>query len=633
MKKLIAALIILFAFSIQAQPAISDEDAVVVTSSKDAESMEELKKEIELMKKVYNKREEDMKTQVDLLRKQVDELKENNGDGNKSTAGKKNKTETPDNQYDTVDEEQKTLYDFDQRFSVNTDKPAYNFDWSFNMQQEFHWWNNTDLRTLNTESDTEIRYTDDQMAVAFTRAKIDAEVTIPDEGIGLELSWGFDGVWGHDQLQGFANPGTRIGRANVFWNFLNGSFASSTLTVGRQYFSVGGIPNDYMQKDILDAIVLDGKFSKLLEARFLLLDVYSGANNYGSDDGEVWNDEFQYFTRDDSEVTSGLNGDVSTYRWGAIFSFKEFVANLMPSTLETDPRLYAYYARVRGNGGGSDRSENGTIGNFSDNDWSAMGGARVATSVKDVPMLDSLLVYVDGAMSAGQDIKRDGEPDADYIAFAGGLGAQAWLDEILFVRPFVELDAFVAQGPKYDYEGNLISHGFVSFKGDEIGGLLFRRYWGVHPSAYVDDDGIDETPFSANRKSGLFMMHGGGGAEVFKKHTLRLDYWFTMDTGSIEYRDYFEANIDDLASANPYKSKAELEALKRLGKVIGHEVNLAYSFEPNRLLSYTITGAVFIPGSFFDEPIEDAASTIGVPKGTGSDAFFYGMAFGTELHF
>ncbi len=613
-----------------AQQSLGTEEDVVVTADRDAQSLQELKKEVELIKKVYSQREAAMQKDIDSLRSKVE--------GDKKVAVKKKSDETPENLYDSVKEEQTTLYDFDQRFSVKSEKSPFEFDWSYNMLQEFHWWNNTDLRTLNTESDTEIAYTDDQMALALTRAKIDAEVTFPEERIGLELSWGFDGVWGHDQLQGYANPGTRIGRANVFWNYLAGSVVNSTLTIGRQYFSIGGISNDYMLKDVLDAVVIDAKWNKFLEARFLVLDVYSGANNYGSDDGEVWNDEFQYFTRDDGEQMGGLNGDVSTYRTGLVVSLKELVG--MPSGMELDPRLYGFFANVRGNGGGADRSENGQIGNFSDNDWSAMGGGRASFSMSTLPLTKSLMVYADAAVSAGTDLKRDGEPTVSNLGFGGGMGAQATLAEMMGLVPFVEIDTFYATGPEYDQKGNLISHGFVSFKGDEIGGLLFRRYWGVHPSSYVDDDGIDNSPFSANRKSGTFMAHAGAGSEIAKKHTVRLDYWFSMDTGTAylaEYGDYTYGSsgtyIDHVASENPYMSKAELEAQKRMGKILGHEINLGYIFEPNKLLSYSITGAVFMPGDFFEKPIEDAAATNGVPKGGASDAFFYGMAFGTELHF
>lgn len=536
-------------------------------------------------------------------------------------------------------DEQTGLYDFDKRFSVVKEKSKYEFNWSFNLLQEFHWYQNADLRKLNSESDTEIRYTDDQMGFAVTRAKIDASVLFPEEKIGLELSWGFDGVWGHDQLQGYSNPGTRIGRANIFYNFQNASFMQSTLTVGRQYFSIGGIPHDYMQKDILDAIVLDTKINRILEARLLLLDVYSGANNFGNDDGERWNDEFQFLTRDDAEVQEGLNGDVSTYRWGVVVSFEELFRSFFPSYIDFDFRPYFYYARVRGNGGGADRSENGQIGNFSDNDWSLMAGGRFILTLKRILMFQNISVYADMAFSSGQDIKREGEPDASYNKGAFGGGLLLDTKEIAGLFSILsELGFFYAEGSEYNAYGNMVSHGFISFKGDEIGGLLFRRYWGVHPSGYVDDDGIDNDPFDANRKSGVLMFQAGFGFKILQKLTIRADYWFSKDTSvsNVPFDKVYQDGLtgtEKAAELNPYKSKSEIEAQKRLGEILGHEINLTAKYEANKLLTFYVVVATFIPGDFFKYPIEDVASTNGVPKGAESDADFFGLAFGSELRF
>ncbi|HRP70600.1 MAG TPA: hypothetical protein PLY93_13810, partial [Turneriella sp.] len=124
-------------------------------------------------------------------------------------------------------------------------------------------------------------------------------------------------------------------------------------------------------------------------------------------ENDRWNDEFQYFSRNDSGKLPGLNGDVSTYRTGLAVSGEPFMKKLLKMRL--DPRVYAYYARVRGNNGGSDYSENGRIGNFSDNDWSLLTGARLAWNGQEqFPFFRQLQVYVDGALSTGSDLKRQG---------------------------------------------------------------------------------------------------------------------------------------------------------------------------------------------------------------------------------
>jgi hypothetical protein len=537
--------------------------------------------------------------------------------------------------------DQDTIYDWDQRFVIikKEDKPDFQLDWAVNILQEFHNYNNTDLRELNSESDLEIRHTDDRTGLALTRAKIDGAFLFPEYRLGLALSWGFDGVWGHDQLQGFSNPGTRIGRANVFWNFAHSKTLDATVTMGRQFFTIGGgMRNDYMQKDILDAVVLDFNSNGIVEGHLLLLDVYSGANNFGSDEGERWNDEFQFFTRDDGEVVEGINGDVSTYRWGAVFSFKEPVSKSLPKKFELDPRVYGFYALVRGNGGGLDRSENGAVGNFSDNDWSALGGGRLVFTANKLSFLEKAVVYGDAAYSMGTDLKRKGEPAADYQALGFGTGMELYIKSgIKEVAPFLMADMFHAQGPEHNSLGNRTSHGFVSFKGDEIGGLLFRRYWGVHPSAYVDDDGIDSTPYAANRKSGTMMLHVGLGTTLFKKFLVQGDFWHTVDTGSSDVPFTKNINgvkgIDLAAGQNPFLSKEELRAQQRLGKTIGQEINVKVEYNPNQLLKFYLIGAYFLPGEFFDAAVADVASPNGVPKGGAADAKFWGLSFGSQLAF
>lgn len=544
--------------------------------------------------------------------------------------GTKNDKKTDDeNQLSAgaIDRTGEWMFEFERQFTIKKDKPEFEFFWGFNMLQEFHWYNNADLRKLNSKNDFQIRTTDDQQGLAITRAKFDTAFHFPKEKVGLEMSFGFDGIWGSFQLQGNGNPGTRIARANIFWEFMSNPNFKTNIVAGRQFFSVGGVINDYMLRDVLDAMVFNAHLKHLIDVKLLAVDVFSGANSFGSGENDRWNDEFQYFSRHEKGKLSGLNGDVSTYRTGFVVSALPLVQKMLRMGL--DPRVYLFYAKVRGNRGGSDRSENGRIGNFSDNDWAMLAGTRASYRIDEImPVFRNFTIYADVALSTGADTKRLGEPNADWTAIAFGAGAQAQLKGKL--SPLAELDFFIAPGPEYDAMGNLKSHGFISMKGDRIGGTLLRRYWGVRPSGYTSYNGYDDTPFDANRKSGLFMLHGALGVEYDKSYIAKLDYWFIKDNGSSQV-NFDPANLSVIN--NPYMSRADIEAQKKLGKVLGHEINLTLQYFPNSLLMFQLTGALFIPGSFFNDPIEDIVSKNGFPKGGPADADFTGMFFRTTLQF
>jgi hypothetical protein len=577
--------------------------------------------------------------------KKTEEPAKNTATGNKTT-NEKGSSEAPKVETEREKKDQTTLNplsaggldrtgkwvpEFERQFAVRKDKPEFEFLWGFNMLQEFHTYNNADLRKLNSTNDYQIRTTDDQQGFAITRAKFDTSFMFPKQRVGLEMSFGFDGVWGSFQLQGNGNPGTRIARANVFWEFFNLGGVSIDTVIGRQFYSVGGIQNDYMLRDVLDAVVFNVHWKDVLDVKVLGFDVYSGANSFGSGENDRWNDEFQYFARDANGKLPGLNGDVSTYRTGFSVSAEPFMKKII-KTFRLDPRAYAYYARVRGNKGGSEYSENGVIGNFSDNDWSSLFGTRITAHLHEkFTFFRQLIVYGDVGFSTGSDLKHQGQPSADYATVAFGAGVSAQTKVLLgFLSPLAELDFFFAQGPKYDKNGNMVSHGFISMGGDRIGGTLLRRYWGVRPTGYVGYNGIYDTPFDANRKSGSMVLHAGAGTEINKNFVVRADIWHVQDTASTAV-NFNPSNLDLIN--NPYVSRAELEAQGRFGKALGQEVNLTVQYFPNSLLMFQITAAMFFPGSFFSTSLDDIVSKNGVPKGGPADADFMGMFLRSTLSF
>ncbi|MDW8305928.1 MAG: hypothetical protein RML34_02535 [Leptospiraceae bacterium] len=528
-----------------------------------------------------------------------------------------------------IDREGEWIFEFERQFAIRKEKPVMEFYWGFNMLQEFHGYDNADLRKVNSTNDFQIRTSDDAQGLALTRAKFDTQFLFPEHRVGMELSFGFDGVWGSFQLQGNGNPGTRIARANIFWEFFNKGGFSSDLVIGRQFFSIGGIPNDYMLRDVLDALVVNVHQKDLIDIKILAVDVYSGANSFGAGENDRWNDEFQYFSRHEEGKMAGLRGDVSTYRTGIVLSAMPFFRKKIKSRL--DPRLYTIYARVRGNKGGADNSENGRIGNYSDNDWSLIAGSRISYRFDDImPIFRQWIVYADFGYSQGQDLKRQGEPRADYKKLAYGAGTILQTKAFGIISPLVEADFFYAQGAEFDENGNMTSHGFIGMRGDRVGGTLLRRYWGVRPSGYVNYNGIDDTPFDANRKAGAMLLHAALGAELWGQLVAKLDWWYLKDTSTTKV-NFNEQNLDLIL--NPWKSRAEIEAQQKLGKDLGHEVNFTLQYFPNPLLMFQITASYFVPGSFYKKPIEDVVSRNGVPKGGPADANFTGIFLRSTIAF
>jgi len=138
------------------------------------------------------------------------------------------------------------------------------------------------------------------------------------------------------------------------------------------------------------------------------------------------------------------------------------------------------------------------------------------------------------------------------------------------------------------------------------------------------------SPFNANKKSGMAVFQISLGTEISKYFLFKTDLWYLKDTSS-SLVDFNKTS--EIASQNAFKSVAELNAQKRFGKTIGYEMNITFKYIPNRLLSFSIIGALFYPGKFFEEPIEEVVSKNGIPKGGPLDANFLGLAFGSELRF
>lgn len=541
------------------------------------------------------------------------------------------------------------LYDYNV-FSLDLDEKKAMLEriqWKLGFWTSFNYFNNADLRVLNEQNQTSIEETDDKLYFMVAGAELDTFFPIHPR-LDFRLDLWKAGFWGHDQLGGRdANNDlkyTRNGANTVNFGFLYfdthlitgpTSNRRADIRVGRQGYEIGGqIEREYIFDDTLDSVVFRwyGKFGKL---DLLALDVYAT----GSNPSDVY--FVQYLSYDDEKV-DGFDGDVNTYRYGFAYMFPVWDNADRVKDTHLDFRVFQYFARYGGlNEGGSDRTNKGTTGNFADRDFSYLRGGRINAGFRG---------YIRGqitfAESFGMDRKRptviytSQDVDNNGQAFQVDLEFAFWGRRILF-RPSV----FWSEGGKYFADGRQFSHGFVGFKGDHAGGMLTDLNWGLYPSAYIDDDGIDDTPFERQRKSGTFQRHLGfsfGKPDVFY---VRID-WYRLDdtnqvnilgaprpsistllTGRYQGPSMYEQQIRvDLMRYIYPTAATQLLAYRRFAAPLGEEIDLGVDWNilPNWRL-WATTG-VFRPMRYF--------ATAGLEQGTPQgNARFVGFQMGTSFFF
>ncbi|HRP70055.1 MAG TPA: hypothetical protein PLY93_11030, partial [Turneriella sp.] len=154
-------------------------------------------------------------------------------------------------------------------------------------------------------------------------------------------------------------------------------------------------------------------------------------------------------------------------------------------------------------------------------------------------------------------------------------------------------DGFFASGGKYDANGIQTSHGFTSFKGSRVGGLIMSRYYGFRPSSYTDAGGFADYPHDYERKASTAFAHLGVGTTLWQKIRFGLDYWIAFDTGSSE-------RVKTMAT-DPI-TNVVIKAQERLGKLMGQEVNFSTDFAVNQFWTLYFKAGVFSPGAFYSTP-------------------------------
>ena len=534
--------------------------------------------------------------------------------------------------------------------------------WDFRLTTELHTSDNRDFREPppigERPTDLELLLSDDRETFGYTSVAGGLKwAPLPDVTVGLAGS--HSALWGGDQ----------VGTTNAFGSFLfitqlfvewqafeQGDF-ELLFRAGRQPFSIGGAADqDYFLRDILDAAVVEARFGIGGAVRILAADLFVAG-------GRPDDINFAQYLSSDSQSELNFRGDTNTFRFGGVYE------NTHPALGGFQPRVFAFYADLGAFASGSDRVYQGALGNFADNDWNAMAGARLtyeypvvleaAPEVMPEPAGPSSPLTPEGlggAEGAGGPPERNmgEEPDPDFrlhahVEYARSFGidrkdVQAGFYDVAangnafgalvnaeldlgVLELYPQLEFFYADGTRYtEAEGLPFNHGFVSFKGAQAGSgsLLANRYGGWHPSAYIGYNNLTNTPQDKTRIAGTMLIGGKMGLGLLELVRLDLGAWYFQDTSST---DFDQADVDDVTPPLGY-SQADLRALERAGEPLGVELDATLTYFPNEALSFYAIGAVFLPAEFYEIEIAlPAGSALGSNDPQTFWAILGGMTF------
>lgn len=514
----------------------------------------------------------------------------------------------------------------DNYFGVDQDTKKRFLDriqWRLSLWTNFNYFNDADLRKKNDANETSVEETDDRMYFGVLGAEIAFFLPV-NRYLDVRLDLWRAGFWGHDQLAGTdANNDNR--RTSSGANTLNfGQVyldihlrpdptreSRLDLAIGRQHYGIGGaIYRDYLFDDTLDSIVFSW-YGWLGRLDVLVLDVYAN----GVDTSDV---NFVQYLSFDSEKVEGFDGDVNTYRQGLIYRLP-IIGDFDLGGTHVETRAFYHYARLGAlDDGGNDRTNEGTVGNQADRDFVFLRGLRINAGYKE--WIRMAFTFAD---SYGIDRKATDQlllpsQDVDNNGRAYSLEA----DSSLFERVLIlRASYFFSEGGRYHLNGQQYSHGFVGFKGAQVGGILANMNWGLHPSAYVDDDGIDDTPYDRDRKTGSEVKHLGFKVGMPGFLYFFADWWRIEDTNHIGIfgqgrRKPFAGMFTNQDPVNSLEQQlllglaqqvfpadtAVLAASRRFGAPLGEEINLGIEWQVMHNWTVWATVGAFRPMRYFSTP-------------------------------
>lgn len=474
------------------------------------------------------------------------------------------------------------------------------------FESEWHETDNLDFRPLNESSDQAILDSDDRSRFAFTGLSADIGAEL-DDRTRLVVGMSHRGLWGNDQLGGTNQFG-----GVIFFTAAAVEYelpSKVKFTFGRRFLELGAIGSsrEYILSDHLDGVWVDVPLAEKGTLSLMPINVASASAN--PDDITLIS-----YVAQSSTQSFNFRGDRMTRRLGG-----QLVLDGLKDGL--DLRAHAFYTDIGSLGTGSDISYNGRLGNFTDNDWVANVGARGSMEA------GSVTPFATFDYSLGIDRKElvAGDVNANGFAASGGLLIDTRDEEAEEPRGvFAEFSAFFAQGAVYRANGMQFSHGYVGMKARHAGGTLGNRYMGLHPTAYVGMFGVDDNQHNVDRKSGTLVGQGRFGFDSGKAD-VQLSYWYLQDTGRTLITDF--GALDEIDPPYGY-SRTAFAAQERLGKVLGHEVNLDGSLAISDSVRLRANAAMFLPGAFYAIPIGRIAG-----DQLGGSAVAWAVTGGTSVRF
>ena len=470
-----------------------------------------------------------------------------------------------------------------------------NYEASFRASSLVQSYNNLDLRAFDGASDATVRDTDDKTLFGYSDAGAHLVVR-PSERLSLTLDGEVETQWPAFVLNSSPTAivslyglalGVRLAETEGF---------SADLSMGRQPFTIGGVPKDYMLSGSVDGLVATLDFSGAGRLRIVPFDFFSGQEL--PEAGYT-----RYATGRDT--TFGFDGDNFTWRTGGAYD-----GRVSLPAQQIDLGGYYFFAGIGGSdftGTGADISYGGQLGNFSDGDYQNLYGARVAWKAElgsdgDLATAGGTVVsaYLEGAASLGVDrqplVADYDEVKTDGNAYGAGVDLSLPLSS-------VTLDAGGAfyhfDGGDFDSNGMEFNGGFTGFRGSKVGGIAIGRLAGWRPSASLAPDGLDRSPQQQSRTAGTEFVTGSLAA-TFGDTALRVAGWHYRDTS----HSFVNFSALDLIPEPPYGySRAEIAAQKRFGKALGTEweATLTHRIDDLKL---SAVGGIFLPGNFYEVEVD-----------------------------
>ena len=483
------------------------------------------------------------------------------------------------------------------------------------LDLEWHEVNNVDFRRLDETTDQNILDSDDRTGFSFTGVNLDLEYQV-DETLTFDLGASHRGLWGTDQLGTTNSFGGWLYFTSVFVDWHPKGEDGVHFRIGRQPFEIGNLSGtrDYLWADINDMVRVDVPVRGFGSLVLVPIDVV------GSTPGA---DDVNFAGYIASSTTSPWNfrGRNRTLRSGGLLRLERENLPIRATTYGFFTAVGAGGARRNGRPGtGADISYAGELGNFADNDWISNFGLRGEGTFGPV----DLYAHVDA--SYGIDRKEAVARDVDTTGAAWGVGAILKANPDEEKGPRLQLAYFESLGAAYAEDGMQYSHGYVGMKGRHLDGLIANRYLGFHPTAYLGWSGIEQDLHEPARKGGTRMIQAKASWLNAGPVTLVGNFLLLQDTG-VTFLDF--SRLDTIDPPYGY-SRAEFAAQRRLGQMIGQEVDLEAYIDVSDKLNFNVAGGVFLPGGYYKTEVARVAGTqLGHPDAPPA----WVLSAGTHLRF